>query len=289
MRSLVFWLFAFAWFPLLAQADGTIRLSGIGLSTPESVEYDAQHDVYLVANINGSPFDKDDNGFISQISPDGKLINLKWISGEDDKVELNAPKGMVVQDGKLYVADIDEVRVFDLASRKQLNNLSFPGSTFLNGLSTDGNGGLFVTDSGLWPGFKPNDTEALYHVTQNGKVTLLKKGHLGNPNGVFSNGEDLWMVTMMSGQLRMMDMNGNERARMTLPFKKLDGLIKTNDGRLITSSWEARGVYEVTPDYHLKKIVGDLDSPADLGYDTQRNRLLIPLFLKDEMVIYPLD
>ena len=43
-----------------------------GLSTPESVLYDADDDRYLVSNINGKPTDKDNNGFISALSPDGR-------------------------------------------------------------------------------------------------------------------------------------------------------------------------------------------------------------------------
>jgi hypothetical protein len=48
---------------------------------PESVEYYAAEDVYLVTNINGSPDLADDNGFISKISPEGELLELKWLDG----------------------------------------------------------------------------------------------------------------------------------------------------------------------------------------------------------------
>src|SRR5205823_1591551 len=67
-----------------------------GLSAPESVLHDAQADVYLVSNINGSPFAKDDNGFISRLSPSGEVMELKWIDGSRRDVELNAPKGLAL-------------------------------------------------------------------------------------------------------------------------------------------------------------------------------------------------
>ncbi|MGC9386016.1 MAG: SMP-30/gluconolactonase/LRE family protein [Hydrogenovibrio sp.] len=280
------WLLAFA-LPFSVHAD-TIHMKDVGFATPEAMEYDADSDTYLVANINGSPFEKDDNGFISKLSPDGKVMELKWLDGTRDDIALNAPKGMVARDGKLYVADIDRLRVFDLKTKKQLDDIVFPGSGFINGVSTAPDGGLYVTDSGMAPGFKPSDTEALYKVDTRGKITQLKSGKLGHPNGVYAQGDTLWMVTLGSGQLRTMTLDGTEKSRMTLPFNRLDGLIVTNDNRLITSSWKAKGVYEITPDDHLKLIVGELESPADLGYDSQRNRLLIPLFLKDEAVIYSL-
>src|SRR5690349_877932 len=52
-----------------------------GFSTPESVFHDTEADIYYVTNINGGPGDKDDNGFISKLSPDGTIAELKWIDG----------------------------------------------------------------------------------------------------------------------------------------------------------------------------------------------------------------
>jgi hypothetical protein len=78
-----------------------------GWQTPESVLYDAESDVYLVSNINGTPLEADDNGFISKVTPDGKITELKWIDGAKDTIKLNAPKGMAISGGVLYVADID--------------------------------------------------------------------------------------------------------------------------------------------------------------------------------------
>ena len=85
-----------------------------GLSTPESVLYDEAADRYLVSNINGSPGDADGNGFISVLSHDGQVTNAKWIAGGTNKVKLDAPKGMAIAQGVLYVADLTNVRKFDL-------------------------------------------------------------------------------------------------------------------------------------------------------------------------------
>src|SRR5262245_10177215 len=69
--------------------DGKSRVEIPGFQTPESVLYDADNDVYLVSNINGKPLDADDNGFISKVSPDGKITELKWIDGAKDNVKLD--------------------------------------------------------------------------------------------------------------------------------------------------------------------------------------------------------
>src|SRR5262245_28396130 len=81
------------------------------LSTPESVLYDEANDRYLVSNINGKPLDVDNNGFVAELSPDGKVTKEKWIAGGQNKVTLNAPKGLAIANGVLYVTDIDTVRM----------------------------------------------------------------------------------------------------------------------------------------------------------------------------------
>src|SRR5262249_57870813 len=74
-------------------ADRRIIVKDVGLATPESILYDAAADLYLVSNINGGPAEVDDNGFISRVTPDGKVAALKWIDGAKPDVKLHAPKG----------------------------------------------------------------------------------------------------------------------------------------------------------------------------------------------------
>ena len=102
------------------------------MSTPESALHDPEADVYLVSNINGGPGDRDDNGFISRVSPDGQVLDLKWIDGADPGVTLHAPKGSAVYGDRFYVADIDVVRRFDRTSGAPLGAWAVPNAGFLN-------------------------------------------------------------------------------------------------------------------------------------------------------------
>lgn len=122
-------------------------LSEVGFLTPESVVFDKRRDVYFVSNINGGPLDKDGNGFISKVTPQGQLT-LKFIDGSLEGIDLDAPKGMTIAGDILYVADIDSIRKFDAISGKQLGSISVPGATFLNGLSTGEKGKIYASDSG---------------------------------------------------------------------------------------------------------------------------------------------
>ena len=69
--------------------------------TNESVHYEPSNGQLYVANIEGEPAGKDGVGSISILSKAGEIIEQEWVTG------LNAPKGMTVMDGKLYVTDVD--------------------------------------------------------------------------------------------------------------------------------------------------------------------------------------
>ena len=126
-----------AW--IAALAFGTFIPLGLGLAqkapinvagdfkTPESILVDVKRDEYLVSNINGAPTDKDNNGFISRVAPDGKISELKWLEGGKNGLTLNAPKGMALVGNTLYVADLDVVRVFNRSSKRSLGAIPIPG------------------------------------------------------------------------------------------------------------------------------------------------------------------
>ena len=78
------------------------------LKNPESVAYAPKQNVLFVSNVDGKPDQKDQNGFISKVSPsNGSIIELNWVTG------LNAPKGIAISsdNGKLYVSDITDLRI----------------------------------------------------------------------------------------------------------------------------------------------------------------------------------
>ena len=86
-----------------------------GFSNPESVIYDEANNVLYVSNVNGTPLNKDGNGFISKVSLDGKILKMDWVTGMD------APKGLAIHNGKLYAADIDTLIEIDITNAKIIN------------------------------------------------------------------------------------------------------------------------------------------------------------------------
>ncbi|HET7712264.1 MAG TPA: hypothetical protein VFL80_10085, partial [Thermoanaerobaculia bacterium] len=84
-----------------------------GLSTPESVLYDAEQDVYFISNINGSPVEADDNGYISRVNAETLQVEAKWIDAAKADVKLGAPKGLAIVGDELWVTDITQIAKFD--------------------------------------------------------------------------------------------------------------------------------------------------------------------------------
>jgi hypothetical protein len=261
-----------------------------GLATPESVLYDADNDRYLVSNINGKPTDKDDNGFISVLSPDGQVTTLKWIEGGKNKVKLDAPKGMALVKNTLYVADITVVRMFDAKTGAPKGDVAVPGATFLNDLASGPDGKVYVSDSGLKAGkdgLEPTGTDAVYSIEKGKLKTIAKNKDLGGPNGLLSTEKGVVVVTFGSGEVYLLDEKGKKQDVSKPPTGALDGVLPLGDS-LLVSSWQGSAIYKGKLGGTFEEVLGDQKSPADIGYDTKRSRVLVPHFLEDTVETYDL-
>jgi hypothetical protein len=270
------------------QIEEKIEIADVGFQTPESVEYYAKEDVYLVTNINGSPLAKDGNGFISKVSPDGRVINLKWIDGTQKGISLDAPKGAEILGDQLFVTDLKNIRIFDLSSGKLTKSIHIEQSTFLNGITVADRESVYVTDSGLKEGFKPSGSDAIYQVWKSGKVErLFASPDLGRPNGILDMGEDIYIVTFGSGEMFKLNMTGDKVMLPQAPKAGLDGFVKLDKKRLLISSWNASAIYLYQPKKGYQIFAEGLDAPADMGLDTKRKKVLVPLFKQNKVICLP--
>ncbi len=253
-------------------------VSEVGFMTPESVLHDTAADVYLVSNINGAPLDKDGNGFISAVSPDGEVLELKWIDGATAGVTLNAPKGMAFSGDRLFVADIDCIRMFDRTTGAAIGEECVQGASFLNDVASARSGGVLFTDTGLDASFAPSGTDAVYRFDSRGVSTVVAEAGLGAPNGVIDTSDGPLVVTFMSGEVYRIGADGDRTVLAGPSQQQLDGVVELADGRILMSSWGDSCIYEMGPTGAMDCIIADVEAPADIGADTGRNRVLIPLF-----------
>jgi hypothetical protein len=267
----------------------SFTMSDVGFSTPESALHDPASDTYLVANINGSATEKDGNGFISRVSPQGVVSDLKWIDGGTSGVTLHAPKGMAIVADTLFVTDIDCVRRFHLVTGAPLLDLCLEEATFLNDLTSTSRGAIYFSDSGTdgFPG-------AVYFLRQFADVpqvvtladgTSLRGAELGGPNGLHADLQGLVVATFGSGELFRVTPQG-ERLQLLPPSGMgLDGIVSLGERGLLVSSWGDSAVYWIQSDGTVQPLIENVEAPADLGYDAVRNRVLIPRFLANELTI----
>jgi len=266
-----------------------------GFLTPESVLHDSAQDIYFVSNINGSPTAKDNNGFISRVKPDGAVENLKFIEGGRSGTVLNAPKGLALQGDTLWVADIDVVRAFNAKTGAPIDSVSLSklGAVFLNDLVVTSTGALYITDTGirfddvgnvLHPG-----PDRLFRIGPDHTVTVAVRGDtLGRPNGIALDPVGKRFVIVESGGKSVLAWKPEDRAPSVIAKGPggFDGVVIAGP-HLLISSWTDSTVSSYETGQEVKVVTG-VPSPADIGYDAKRNRVLVPIFTGNRVEIWQL-
>jgi len=259
-------------------------------ATPESVLYDAAADRYLVSNINGSPNGVDNNGYISELSPDGTIKTPKLIAGGEKSVKLDAPKGLAIVGKELWVSDISVVRKFDLKTLEPKGDIALPESTFANDIVLAPDGKVYVADSSVKPGpkgFEPLGGDQVFVIDKTGKAKVLAKSkELGGPNGLAIGPKGLLVNALLSNEVYGIGPKGEKIDVIKLPNGGLDGMAVAGD-QLIVSSWGASAIYRgKLGGTSFEPIVQNVSGPADFGWDSKRSRILLPRFLDSVVEVY---
>jgi hypothetical protein len=261
----------------------------VGFRTPRSVLHDPEADVYLVSNVNGDPAgaDDDDNGFISRVSPDGKVLDLKWIDGDgDDELQLSAPMGMAISGRRLWVADRNQVHAFDLRTGRHRASYKIFEATSLADVAILDDA-IIVSDNGSELG---GSLFRLGSSRQPAPYLAPDRTGIGHPQGLYAPGDgSLWVTS--EGELYRV-MKRTRTAGGALPKAALDGIAGTPGGELFVASHDGvifRGTPRPGPDGALEtawtELCSGLEAPADIGYDARRHRLLIPLVLANAIEV----
>lgn len=244
--------------------------TGSGLKTPESALYDAKKELIYVSNIGEQG--KSGSGFISQLGKDGKIIKLDWVTG------LNAVKGMGLYKNKLYVAEPNAVVVIDVAKATITNRISVDGAQFLNDITVDDKGVVYVSDS---------RTGKVHEITNGTAKTYLE--NLKNVNGLLAQGSQLYLLA--DGALYKSNKD-KETVKLAGDMdKSTDGVVMLKPGEFVVTSW-AGTIYHVkenAPVNLLSDTRADKINAADLGYDKKDNVIYVPTFFHNTVVAYKLQ
>ena len=238
----------------------------------ESALYDPSTDVIYVSNGNTNGSEKDNDGFISILNTDGTVRDLKWVEGD-----LHAPKGMALLNGKLYVSDIDAVKVIDVASASIEQTIPFENAVFLNDVATDGTQ-IYVSDT---------RTGSIYAMTTDGNYTMISEN--ANANGLECHNGHLYVL---DGEgLKKFSNDGAYTAEViNTEVTGGDGLVILNDSTFVASRWHGE-VFFIRGDETtvLLDTQADESNTADIGFVPGKNLVLVPTFLKNEVAAYELS
>ncbi len=269
-----------------------------GFETPESVRYDPQQDVYFVANINGGPAAKDDNGYITRVHADSLgFPMMRWISAGRNNVSLHAPKGMALVGDTLWVADIDQMRAFNRRTGDPLGSVDLApaGALFLNDVAVGGDGALYVTDSGLRFGEGGAITSPgpfrIFRLQNRAATVAVQGDTLARPNGIAwdTDGRRFVLGPLASPTISTWAPGDAAPTPVATGPGNYDGIEAIGGGRVLITSWADSSLYEMDARGRLRRLVAGLDSPADIGWDPVRRRVAVPLFAENRVVFYDLD
>ncbi len=261
------------------------------LHAPESVKYDSAQDVFFISNIQGVGSARDNHGFIVRVSAaEYGRLSMFAESGKNG-VELNAPKGMALQGDTLWVADIDVLRGFDRRSGATLATVDFRGhdAVMLNDVALGPDSALYITDTGIImspKGVVHAGGDKIFRMHGRAIETVPTSPAIGWPNGItWDSRNKRWLVVTFdpfASELTTMAHGNPARAKLGSGIGRFDGVEVLSDGRILVSAWSDSSIHAFA-DGKDQKIIRHLSQPADIGLDTRRNRLAIPLVMMDRV------
>ncbi|MDX9883521.1 MAG: hypothetical protein RBS73_15790 [Prolixibacteraceae bacterium] len=237
---------------------------------PESVLYSPESGDIFVSSIEGASNEKDGEGFISIIGTDGKIKNLKWVTG------LNAPKGMAVFNGKLYVADLDALIEIEIEEATITNRYPVKEAVFLNDVAVCKNGQVFVSDS----------RTGKIHVLDKNQISEVPLEPIKNANGLYSANGKLYIG---SGKIQTMDLESKKLQTLFEDAGGVDGIELLDDGNFLFSHWAGR--IFMTNENKIIKLLDTSDAginSADIDFAKGIDLILVPTFRDNRIVAYKL-
>lgn len=240
------------------------------LTTCESVLVDKGTGTIYVSNIAGDPRKKDGMGFISIINKDGEIVEKDWVTGID------APKGMGILDGKLYVTNIDELVEIDIENAKIAHRYAVEGASFLNDVDVYG-GKVYFSDM---------ETGKI-HVLEGGEISEVASDQKGINGLRLDDGGVLYGLD--GAGLKKYD-DGGMAEVLNSEVTGGDGLIILGENDFLASRWV--GEIWIVQNGEATKLLDTKDAgsnTADIGYLVEDQIVLVPTFMKNKVAAYKLD
>jgi sugar lactone lactonase YvrE len=253
------------------------------LKQPESVVFDAKRGVLYVSNLHGRATEKNGRGFLSKVSPDGKVVALNWIRG------LNAPKGLAIHGDTLYVADIDTLVAVDLTQGRITKRYPAARARFFNDVAVDAQGNVYVSDTA---------THAVYRLAKGRFERWLGPGQFESPNGLLAEAGRLLVAARPAGSgasgrsvprhlitVRYRDKRLGRLGSGT-PIAFIDGVAADGHGRYFVTDWFDGRLLLVRKSGEAVLLKRLPAGAADLTFLRARKLLVVPLMNTNKLIAF---
>lgn len=267
----------------------------VGFQDPESVRYDAEQDVLFVSNVAGFGSKKDGNGFITRVSAGDMRRHDTFVQGGRNGVVLHAPKGMTIQGDTLWVTDIDALRGFHRRTGAPVAtiDLSALRPAMINDVAAGPGGTLRVTDTGIQMVYEGNvhtGPDRVIEIGPGHAVRVVAEGlHLRQPNGVaWDSAGGRWLVVAFdpfAGNVMTFAPRDSAPRLLHRAAGRLDGVEPLADGSILFASWADSSIHHWKAG-RVVRLIRAVPEPADIGVDTRRRRVLIPLAVLGQVQVW---
>lgn len=251
----------------------------------ESCTFDPQRNLILAMNAGVPQTMEENDGYVSLINPDGSVHTAKWIGNSRAGLTLNQPLGSALSNGVLYVADIDYVRTFDLATGMPMaaHSIADAGANGLNGIAVAADGTVYASNT--------RDPQRVYRVTPDGNASVFIDGApLLLPNGVaVDNDGNVVVVNIGNNHVMTFNTRGELINTEYAAESGNDGVVLVEDGTKYVSSVRFGSISKIVPGSDAEVIAVGIPSAASICYDSVQNQLVIPMNNNNALGFLPLD
>ncbi|MBN8695247.1 MAG: T9SS type A sorting domain-containing protein [Bacteroidetes bacterium] len=228
-------------------------------NSPESIEFDYANNRWFIANNGG-------NNILTRNSTTGALaVFATGFSG-------GGPHGLEIVNDTLYACAGGNLKAFNINTGAAVFNISL-GATFLNGITHDNSGNLYITD------YSGNKIYR-FDITTRQFNAFVSSG-LSSPNGIiFDQPNNRCVFVQWTGAIKSVSLLDSTVTTLVASsgLSSVDGITKDGVGNYFLSSWSPTRItrYSNTFTSPTAVVTTGLSNPADIFYNVITDTLGVP-------------
>ena len=227
---------------------------------PESAQYDPDTGYVFVSEAL-----PDGQGKVMLLDTDGNIVDPDWLTG------LTWPKGLIIENGLVYVATDKDLVVANAATGEVVATYTADAGASLNDVTMAADGSVYVSDL---------NQAAVWRLKDGVFEMFVSDPTLVSANGIRINDDKLWLATFDQGVLYEIDLETKAISQVLDGVQAFDGVIEIEPGIWLMSSFNGQIRMYNEEDGSLTSIYSNLfnHNAADIGYDPASQTIFVPTF-----------